>query len=228
MTTLEPTGTVERVYGGLSAEERRATRRRTLLDAALDLFTEGGSRVVSKRAVCARAKLNERYFDENFDSADALLEAIIQDQTADVLEVVAAASSEAGDDLAEQTRAIARAALDFLAADPRRGALLLGSYASDVPQRTKRESLASIANVIAGMSDEARAPASDRAATEMVAYALVSGAMELIAGWLRGDMDISAERCADLVAAVLLAAPRIASDVPAPRRVSRSRRGGRW
>lgn len=226
---MQPTGTAERVYGGLSAEERRATRRRALLEAALDLFTEGDSRAVSKRAVCARAKLNERYFDEHFDSADALLEAIIQNQTADILDVVAAASTQAGGDLAEQASAIARAALEFIAEDPRRGALLLGSYSSEVVQRTKRESVAALAKLIAGLFAEPASapPAPSEAAIELAAYALVSGGMELIAGWLRGDLDTSAEHCADLVAALLLAAPRIASTTPTPRRAGRSSRGGR-
>jgi AcrR family transcriptional regulator len=225
---MERTGTANRTYGGLSADERRATRRRALLETALDLFTEGGPGSVSKRAVCARAKLNERYFYEHFASADALLEAIIHEQTADVLDVVAAASSGAGDDLAAQTRAIARAALDFLAADPRRGALLLGSYSSDVVQRTKRDSLTAIAKIIAGLFADSNAPTStDPATIERAAYALVNGAMELIAGWLRGDLDTSAERCADLVAALLLSAPHITSTLPAPSGAGRSSRGGR-
>jgi AcrR family transcriptional regulator len=224
---VERTGTANRTYGGLSADERRATRRRALLDAALDLFSEGGSRAVSKRAVCARAKLNERYFYEHFESADALLEAIIQDQTADVLAVVAAASAATGGDLAAQTRAIARAALEFIAADPRRGALLLASYSSDVPQRTKRESIAAIATVIAGLSDASVVPpAPDAATVELVAYGLVSGAMELIAGWLRGELDMSTERCADLVAGLLCSTPHIASTLPTAHRSGRSSRGG--
>jgi AcrR family transcriptional regulator len=224
---VERTGTANRTYGGLSADERRATRRRAILDAALDLFTEGGAQAVSKRAVCARARLNERYFYEQFSSADALLEAIIQDQTADVLGVVAAASAEVDGDLAARTRAIAGAALEFLAADPRRGALLLASYSSDVPQRTKRDSLSAIAKVIASLPPDPLAPAAaDAADVELVAYGLVSGAMELIAGWLRGDLDISTARCADLVAGLLCSAPHVASTLPAPSRAGRSSRGG--
>ena len=55
-----------RSYGGITAGERRATRRGALIEAALDLFAEGGVRAVSKRAVCARARLNDRYFYEHF------------------------------------------------------------------------------------------------------------------------------------------------------------------
>lgn len=209
---MAQTGTASRTYGGLSAEERRAARRRVLVEAALDLFTEGGSRAVSKRAVCAKAKLNERYFYEHFANADAVLEAIIQQQTTDVLAVIAAASADAGDTLQEQTRTIARAALEFLAADPRRGALLLGSYSSDVAQRAKQQSVTAIAKVVAGLFNDTASPAGP--SVELAAYALVSGSMELIAAWLRGDVDTSAEDCADIVAGLLLSTPLTTTTLP--------------
>lgn len=205
-----------RVYGGLTAAERSAIRRKALLEAALDLFTEGGSRAVSRRAVCARAQLNERYFYEHFSDADAVLEAAIHEQTAGVLDVVVEASSSADADLAERTSSIVRSAIDFLTADPRRGALLLDSHSTDVLQRMKRESAAAIAKLLTTLFDDARPTSTTSDAgtgtdTELVAYALVSGSMELIAGWLRGDLDITAEHCADLVAGLLLSAPRIPS-----------------
>ena len=209
---MERTAPASRVYGGLSAEERSASRRRALLDAALDLFSEGGSRAVSRRAVCARARLHERYFYEHFRDAEAALEAAIQEQTAGVLDVVVEASAEVDDDLADRTSHIVRSALDFLTADPRRGALLLDSHSTDVLQRMKRESAGAIATLLAQLLHDPDAPSAPSAAdTEVVAYALVSGAMELIAGWLRGDLDLTAERCAELVAELLLSAPRVAS-----------------
>jgi AcrR family transcriptional regulator len=209
---VERTATASRVYGGLSAGERSANRRKALLEAALDLFTEGGSRAVSRRAVCARARLNERYFYELFSNADALLEAVIRDQTAGVLDVVVEASTEVGTDIVDRTSNIARSALEFLTADPRRGALLLDSHSSDVLQRMKRESAATIAKLLTTLFHDPLRPSAPSAAdTELVAYALVSGAMELTAGWLRGDLDITAERCAELVAGLLLSVPRIPS-----------------
>lgn len=45
--------------------------------------------------------------------------------------------------------------------------------------------------------------------TDLAAFALVSGAMEVIAGWLRGDFDTSREHLADIVAGLLLAVPDI-------------------
>src|SRR6201998_896203 len=94
-----------RSYGGVPAEERRATRRGALIEAALDLFAEGGVRAVSKRAVCARARLNDRYFYEHFTDSDALLEAIVRDLTALGLEGVGAATRGAAPDLHTQVQA---------------------------------------------------------------------------------------------------------------------------
>lgn len=207
-----PTTATSRVYGGLSADERSAKRRRALLEAALDLFTEGGSRAVSRRAVCARARLHERYFYEHFTDAEALLEATIRDQTAGVLDVLVEASAEVDADLPARTSHLVRSSLEFLTGDPRRGALLLDSHSTDVLQRMKRESAATLAQLLTTLLHDPSASSTSRQGdTELLSYALVSGAMELIAGWVRGDLDITAEHCADLVAELLLSAPRIAS-----------------
>src|SRR6202045_2726915 len=118
---MSPMAPASRTYGGVSVDQRRATRRAALIEAALDLFGEDGAHAVSKRAVCARAKLNDRYFYEHFTDADALLEAIVRDLTAEGLEAVKAATSSAVPDIRAQVRATADAALDYLVADPRRG-----------------------------------------------------------------------------------------------------------
>lgn len=69
----------QRKYSGRSAEERRAQRRRLLLDAAEALWREGGLSALSVRAVSARAKLTDRYFYEQFAGLSALIGAVIDD-----------------------------------------------------------------------------------------------------------------------------------------------------
>ena len=54
--------------------------------------------------------------------------------------------------------------------------------------------------------------------SEMAAYALVSGAMEVIADWLRGDFDTTLEHLADIVAGLLLAVADISTSLPNPPR----------
>ncbi len=204
-----------RSYGGVTADERRATRRVALIEAALDLFAEDGARAVSKRAVCARARLNDRYFYEHFTDSDALIEAIVRDLTAEGLQAVKAATTSAAPDIRAQVRATADAALEFLTADPRRGQLLLRSHTSEVLQHARADSTRAISNAMAAMIRDPLGPAAaSHLDTDLAAFALVSGAMEVIAGWLRGDFDTTREHLADIVAGLLLAVADISTALP--------------
>jgi AcrR family transcriptional regulator len=204
-----------RTYGGVTAEERSATRREALIEAALDLFAEDGARAVSKRAVCARARLNDRYFYEHFSDSDALLLAIVRDLTAKGLEAVSAATMHAAPDLRAQVQATADAALAYLTADPRRGQLLLSSHTSDVLQCARLDSTRAIASAMSTMIRELLGPtAASKIDTDIAAFAQVSGAMEVVAGWLRGDIDTSREHVADLIARLLVAAADVSTDFP--------------
>ena len=198
------TVSAKRAYGGVAADERRAIRRAALMEAALDLFTEDGARGVSKRAICTRARLNDRYFYEHFADADAVIEAIVQDRTVRGLETVNAATQEAAPDIRAQVHATAVAALDFLTADPRLVQLLLRSHTSEVLQRARLESARAIARAMAAMINKPPSAAARGLDSEMAAYALVSGAMEVIAGWLRGDFETSQDHIAAIVAGLLL------------------------
>ena len=62
-----------RLYGGLSAEERRAERRARLIEAGVKVYGEVGYRNGTVKAVCAAAELTERYFYESFANSEALL-----------------------------------------------------------------------------------------------------------------------------------------------------------
>ena len=70
---MDPT---PRRYRGVSAEERRAARRRQLLDAALEIAGTRGVERATMTAICAEAGLTERYFYESFADTDELLGAV--------------------------------------------------------------------------------------------------------------------------------------------------------
>jgi AcrR family transcriptional regulator len=207
--------TATRSYGGITAEERRAQRRAALIDAGLNLFAESGASGVTMRAVCARARLNDRYFYEHFTDSDALLEVAAQDITAQGLQTIVAATVEAGSDVRAQVHAAADAALDFMIDDPRRSQLLLGSHTTEVLQRARLASTRAIANAMSAMAQKllggAAPPPLD---TDLAAFTLVSGTMELVAAWIRGDYDIDRQHLADLVAAMLLSATDISTALP--------------
>jgi hypothetical protein len=131
------------------------------------------------------------------------------------LEAVNAATRGAAPDIRAQVHATAEAALEFLTADPRRGQLLLRSNTSEVLQRARLDSTRAISNAMSAMI---RAPlgaaAGSQFDTDLAAFALVSGAMEVIAGWLRGDFDASQENLAGVVAGLLLAVADISTALP--------------
>ncbi|MFT3660624.1 MAG: TetR/AcrR family transcriptional regulator [Gordonia sp. (in: high G+C Gram-positive bacteria)] len=82
----------ERVYGGVSAQERREQRRAALIEAGLELFgTEGYPNVAVKR-ICDQAGLTQRYFYESFSDREALLDAVYRHCVAQLQHATTAAA----------------------------------------------------------------------------------------------------------------------------------------
>lgn len=205
----------KRSYGGIAAPERSARRRAALIDAALDVLTESGAGAVTKKAVCARARLNDRYFYEHFVDRDALLQAVAQTITNQGLEAVITATLEAPADVRARVNAAVQAALEFMTADPRRAQVLLVSHTDEVLQQARLTSTRAVAQAMAAMTrevlgDSAPSPLD----TGLASFTLVSGVMELVAAWLRGDFHVSHEHLSDLVAALLLAASDVSTSLP--------------
>ncbi len=194
-----------RAYAGVAADERRSRRRAALFEAALDLLAEGGAPAVTKRAVCTRARLNDRYFYEQFADRDALLSALVDDLTTEGIAVVVTATHTAGPDLDSQVHAAADAALGFLVADPRRHALLLTAHSTEALQAARLSTQHSIARAMAAVGRElVPESADDELDSDMAAYAVVSGALELVAAWMRGEFDTTQAHLTDVIARQLL------------------------
>jgi AcrR family transcriptional regulator len=207
--------TPKRSYGGVAAAERRAQRRAALIDAALDLLGESGAGAVTKKAVCARARLNDRYFYEQFTDRDALLRSIAEELTGQGLAAVIAATLEAPADARSRVYAAAQAALDFITADRRRGQLLLVSHTDEVLAQARLVSTRAIANAMAATSREVLGEAApDQLDTDLVSFTFVSGTLELVAAWLRGEFDVSHEHLVEVVAALLLSAADVSTMLP--------------
>jgi len=189
-----------RTYAGETGDERRERRRAALMDAALDVVADGGWDRVTVRAVCTAARLNDRYFYENFADRDALLLA--------TRDHVATAALRALEDAIEHThpdkriRAVVEAVIDFFTADPRRGRLMFESHPALLGRRS--EMLRMLSRIVA---DQSTVLLGDRAAAakdrELGALTLVSGTMEVFAGWLRGEVDVTREHLADFLVAMV-------------------------
>ncbi|MBO0767057.1 MAG: TetR/AcrR family transcriptional regulator [Solirubrobacterales bacterium] len=65
-----------RRYGGKTSGERRSERREKLLDAGLELFGTRGYAATTIEMLCSEARLNPRYFYEEFRTKTALLQAV--------------------------------------------------------------------------------------------------------------------------------------------------------
>ncbi|MDN5938479.1 MAG: TetR/AcrR family transcriptional regulator, partial [Salinisphaera sp.] len=68
-----------RRYRGRTPAQLRAERRQRLIDAGLALFGERGYANAPIELLCATAKVATRHFYEQFDSREALLQAVFDD-----------------------------------------------------------------------------------------------------------------------------------------------------
>lgn len=88
------------------------------MSAARGLLAEGGWATASLRAICARAKLADRYFYESYRDRDALLTALVDEITQEIVAAVAPRVLVAPANVAARSRAAIEAALDVIEANP--------------------------------------------------------------------------------------------------------------
>lgn len=193
-----------KTYGGATPAERTAKRRAALCEAALDLLAEGGWERVTVRGVCARARLNDRYFYESFRDPASVLLAVHGRVTAQAFAVIGEAIAETAPDPDVRVRAVVEALVGFFTEDPRRGHVLVQSQATEELRRARQDSVRAMARVVADQSatmlgDQAP-PARDR---ELAALTLVHGTLELFASWLRGELDVTRAHLVDFLVAMV-------------------------
>lgn len=172
-----------RRYGGMSAAERREERRLRLLDAGLELFGTRGYAATTIEQLCAKARLNPRYFYAEVDSREALLRAVYDRHVEEVREAVLAAIAAAPPDPRGRMTLALRAFVDGSLADERAARVnyfeMVG-VSPDLEQR-RREVLGSyadlVASQIAALDPPILPPGAD---LRMSAVALVSATDGLI------------------------------------------------
>ncbi|BBY96739.1 TetR/AcrR family transcriptional regulator [Mycolicibacterium fallax] len=195
-----------RTYGGATAGERQARRRGALIDAATDVIAESGVAGLTVRGVCVAARLNDRYFYESFANTDDLLVAAFDTQmTAAAAEMVAALSASPPDPLLRARAAIA-SGLGYLTADPRRGHLLIESQATEALRARRREVIGTLAAI---MAEQGRAllPIENPLDTDidLAAWTLVAGGLDLVTGWLRGEVEVDRAHLEEFLVAMVTA-----------------------
>ena len=185
-----------RSYGGKTAEQRTQDRRGRLVDATIALLAAQGEAGTTMTAICAHAGLTERYFYESFTHReDALLAALdhVSEQIAAAARAVIAHTPGSPE---ERVRAVMESFVGLVSHEPALGLVAVVHSSATPNLRARRhELIASFADLVA---DEAAvlygddAWPADRARVQGLVY--VAGFAELVACWLTGEVNLSAEQ----------------------------------
>jgi AcrR family transcriptional regulator len=175
-------------WAGVPLTDRRAERRGLLVDAAFELFGDGGEAAVSVRSVCRACGLNTRYFYESFSDTDELLGAVYDDVSRQLAEAVAASMEAAEDSPRARARAGMAAVLGFSSADPRRGRVMFTDARAN-PVLAKRRMVTQDLLLDAVVAEDGRLHPDADPISALVGAAMYTGAMaELAQQWLAGNL----------------------------------------
>ena len=205
-----------RIYGGVSADDRRSKRREQLLDAGLELLGTEGWAGTTMTAVCARAGLTERYFYESFTDREELLLAVFDRITAEAAEVILVAIEASPREARPRSRAAIAAFVELMTDDPRKGRIaFVEAMGSEALMRRRYETIQEFAGLLVEQAhDFYGLPKGGDQLTELTSFVLVGGLAEALMAWLGGGLKTSREQliedCTDLFVATGEAAVSIA------------------
>jgi AcrR family transcriptional regulator len=188
--------TQPRTYGGQTGDERTASRRDALVEAAFALVAEDGWRQLRIESLCRQAGLNKRYFYESFDGLDAVIAAVMQRVAEDAIAVtLATIDHERPED--EVIRAAISTFVGHLTDDPRRARVLFGAVPAGDAAADHRS--AAIRQVIATVAVEGRAlhALAPGPSVDTAAAMLVGGTSQAVLDWLDGRITCSREAFVD-------------------------------
>ncbi|MCC3312288.1 TetR/AcrR family transcriptional regulator [Nocardia africana] len=187
-----------RVYGGVAEEDRRSDRRKRLIDSAYNLLAAGGPEAVTVTGVCREAGLSPRYFYENFDNRDALVQAILDAEADAVISFILERALSTPGGANERGHAAMDALLDALETDPRRAALgkatghddLLLRFRATVTKRMAAELATQLLDV-PGFEDR-------RPDLHVASTLIMFGILQLVIDWLGGETTMSRQELVEV------------------------------
>ncbi|MET9352028.1 TetR/AcrR family transcriptional regulator [Streptomyces sp. NPDC006617] len=199
-------------YGGKSAAQRQAERRRRFLDAALQLFGDSpGYRATTVAALSDAAGLSTRQFYEEFRTLEDVLAALHLQVNAWAEDAVRTAAAGArGLPLADRAAVIFRAYAANVTADPRRVRITFVEIVGVSP-RLEEQRLARRARWVDLICAEARSAAVPGQAVprdyRLAATAFIGGVNGLLhdysAGWVDATLDEVVDELVHQLLAVL-------------------------
>ncbi|HEV2812639.1 MAG TPA: helix-turn-helix domain-containing protein [Solirubrobacteraceae bacterium] len=184
-----PTATGRR-YGGRAADERRAERRRRLLDAATELFGTRGYAATTIEALYTEARLAPRHFYEQFPGREQLLRAVYDEAIEAVAAAVGAARLTAPQDVRGRVRVILEAFAGAMLDDPRRARIAYREVPS-TSRGLERHAHGVVRGFAGVVEEEARAAAERGLLPDrdyaLAAMLLVGGTNAILLDWLADD-----------------------------------------
>ena len=197
-----------RDYGGVSASERRADRRRRLLAAGRRIWGESGLAEVSVRGVCAEAELTPRYFYEQFAGRDALVLAVADQLRDELFAVLVTTGLNEPGGAGAKLRAGLKAFLGVIADDPHVHRIFTDvlTASGDLAEH-RRQALDAVTELVLehGPSTLEFAPPSPVEMRRAATF-IVGGTNQLVDAWLhdpQGSSDDLADACTELCLAVV-------------------------
>jgi AcrR family transcriptional regulator len=228
MQAMSSVSQAPRPYGGIEPSERRAQRRKRLLNAGLEVFGTDGYAGSSIRSVSAAASLNSRYFYESFTDREDLLYYVYKRIVSEVAAAVVDVTTQA-ETIEEQAYEGLRVAWTILTEDPRKARVLALEVVgvSDRLERFRRENRHAFADILLQNS---RAITGDLTGLDPVltARSLMGAVLDLLVDWINGDLDATVEEIVEHFTRLFTAVVDAAiAEEPATRRPRRRRNTAR-
>jgi AcrR family transcriptional regulator len=215
---MEPAVQTPRRYRGITAAERRASRRERLMEAGLEVFGTEGYAGSSIRAVSAAASLNSRYFYESFSSREELLYEVYMRILGEIIAQATEAIGATHGGVEAEARAGLRAGWTVLTEDPRKARIVaievVGvSERLEQARRQMRHAMAdmTVNNALAYVGDDVRLRMDPR----LTARSLMGGVVDVLVDWIHGEVDASVDEVVEHFTRLFTAAAYAALEPPA-------------
>lgn len=175
-----------RAYGGRSQAERVHERRGKLIAALFDLLIDRDVGSLSIRGICEHAGLTRRYFYESFADLDQLLVAAFDTINHDVIVSSQHTLDAAGDDPVRTAESLLRHTITVATSHRGKARLIVAAGSNQMLTAKRHDTVRALAGLIDSFIDH-----DDD--TMLVAIILVGGITELVALWLRGDVNTTVD-----------------------------------
>ena len=202
-------GAPVRSYGGRSAEERAEDRRARLVEASVTVLADQGA-ATTMTAICAEAGLTERYFYESFAHRDDALLAALDSVCEEIAARALATLEQSSGSPEQRVHAMMAWFVDWVGRERDRGLVAVVQASATPRLRARRhELLGTFAELVAHEStrlygEHAWPP--ERARLQGLVY--IAGFAELVAAWLLGEIDLTAEELTTTASDLFLALSR--------------------